>query len=487
MPIGSISNILAHWAGNSLITVGDAGILRWPVARSDENGIVRWKIGPPRRLYQSELVRPRCAVWLNNQQQLAFSEWGSDRVKIIDADPTDGVEFPESHLPSDHQRINNLSASPDGRWLAAAGWKEASIQIWNVAQRSIAIRLPPSDGRSDTIFEAHFSPDGRQLVCSASNVDAPGLYFYETGNWKRLRSIPGIWGACITFSPDAKYICRQPVDSGVLELADGESGEEVARLQSPLRTFKPHIFSHDGRLLMYLINRNTLGIVRMSRLQELFAEMGLNWNLSFPPPVNERHRPNEVAVDCGTVKEELAKIADLRKARRLADVAMEADDAGNFDLAIQKHQQAIELAPDQAQLLNNLAWLLVSCPDSSRWDAKRALDLSRRAEVSQPNVAVYLNTLGVAQYRSGLWRDAIATLERAEQLDPQTYFGFNGFFVAMAHQQLGENDAAKSWFDRSAQWMDQGHDSDPELIRFRAEAEATLKAAPPADSKSDDP
>jgi hypothetical protein len=47
---------------------------------------------------------------------------------------------------------------------------------------------------------------------------------------------------------------------------------------------------------------------------------------------------------------------------------------------------------------------------------------------------------------------------------------FNGYFLAMAHWQLGEKDKAREWFAKSVAWMDKRLNDDTELKRFRAEA-----------------
>ena len=51
-----------------------------------------------------------------------------------------------------------------------------------------------------------------------------------------------------------------------------------------------------------------------------------------------------------------------------------------------------------------------------------------------------------------------------------------GFFLAMAHWQLGEKDKAREWFDKAVKWMDKGKKDDAELKRFRAEAAELLGA-----------
>jgi hypothetical protein len=42
----------------------------------------------------------------------------------------------------------------------------------------------------------------------------------------------------------------------------------------------------------------------------------------------------------------------------------------------------------------------------------------------------------------------------------------------MAHWQLGEMEVAREFYDRAVAWMNEKAPQDPELSRFRAEAEA---------------
>jgi hypothetical protein len=54
-----------------------------------------------------------------------------------------------------------------------------------------------------------------------------------------------------------------------------------------------------------------------------------------------------------------------------------------------------------------------------------------------------------------------------------------GFFLAMAHWQLGNKDKARDWFAKSVAWMEKRNKNDPELKRSRAEAAALLGAEKP--------
>jgi hypothetical protein len=54
---------------------------------------------------------------------------------------------------------------------------------------------------------------------------------------------------------------------------------------------------------------------------------------------------------------------------------------------------------------------------------------------------------------------------------------FDFFFLAMAHWQLAERDAARNWYEKSIAWMKEHGSNDKELRRFRDEAAELLDAS----------
>ena len=95
----------------------------------------------------------------------------------------------------------------------------------------------------------------------------------------------------------------------------------------------------------------------------------------------------------------------------------------------------------------------------------------------------YWNTLGVARYRAGDWKGAVAALEKSMPLR-RGGDAFDWFFLAMSHWQLGNKDDARRWYDRGAREVQQPPGDKParpwgevqanELRAFRAEAAALL-------------
>src|SRR5262249_5032115 len=81
---------------------------------------------------------------------------------------------------------------------------------------------------------------------------------------------------------------------------------------------------------------------------------------------------------------------------------------------------------------------------------------------------------GVAHYRAGDWKAASETLKKADGLTRGTMFGHNGFFIAMAQEQLGARPEARQWYTAALVWMEKRAPRNEELVRFRAEAAALL-------------
>jgi tetratricopeptide (TPR) repeat protein len=148
--------------------------------------------------------------------------------------------------------------------------------------------------------------------------------------------------------------------------------------------------------------------------------------------------------------------------------------SGQIDRAKTIYGRAIALQPERADAYNGLAWLLATCSDARFRDPTRAVELASEAVKWAPNAPENQNTLGVARYRAGNWRGAIEALTKSEELAPGKSLGFNAFFLAMAHWQLGHKDEASQCYGRAVKWIERNKLNDEELSRFRAEAASLL-------------
>jgi tetratricopeptide (TPR) repeat protein len=126
-----------------------------------------------------------------------------------------------------------------------------------------------------------------------------------------------------------------------------------------------------------------------------------------------------------------------------------------------------------ALALNNLGWLLATCPDVRLREPHDAVDFARRALDLVPNDGNTWNTLGVAYYRVGDWEEARSALYRSMELRNEGD-GFDWFFLAMIHAKLGHKERAQEWYDRAESWTRRHRYRDAELYRFQVEAAQVL-------------
>src|SRR5262249_44471366 len=87
---------------------------------------------------------------------------------------------------------------------------------------------------------------------------------------------------------------------------------------------------------------------------------------------------------------------------------------------------------------------------------RRALLQAEEAHQLEPQNGIYLNTLGVAQYRVGQYRKALDSLQQADTLfSPRDEGGFsyNLAFLAMTHYRLGNQAKAQAVLARLQETM----------------------------------
>jgi Flp pilus assembly protein TadD len=89
-------------------------------------------------------------------------------------------------------------------------------------------------------------------------------------------------------------------------------------------------------------------------------------------------------------------------------LAVALDESGHSVEAIQHYERALEFSPQSVSALNNLAWLLATCPDVSLRNGARAIQLARQADqLSGGTNAVVLRTLAAGYAEAGQFGKAI--------------------------------------------------------------------------------
>jgi tetratricopeptide (TPR) repeat protein len=129
---------------------------------------------------------------------------------------------------------------------------------------------------------------------------------------------------------------------------------------------------------------------------------------------------------------------------------------------------------DDPAALNSAAWRIVRVPNESERQYARALRLAQKA-VLTGYTADRLNTLGVAQYRAGAYRDAVATLEKSSGMR-RAPSPADLAFLAMARFRLGQAQAARAALEKLEAEMKNSNNADEaELQSFLREAQELIE------------
>jgi eukaryotic-like serine/threonine-protein kinase len=424
--------------------------LRWPISSSAGGGT----IGPPQLLSLA-------GTWQG------FSCSGDGQVVALAMNngglvfETDDPSRPGRLLP--HQDARGIAVSPDGARVATVSHALGTVKIWGARDARLIHDFPDVPRHGIFIF---FSPDGGWLA-----TQADGWELLETQTWtvkKRFGRQVGM-GA---FSPDSASFAYETLE-GAIVLADLSTGIELARIEDPDGARAAQmVFSPDGtQLIALLMDQPQIRVWDLRSVRLRLSELDLDWGPSpawrtdAPPPDSG---PPPYRVDRGRLDEWMAAERHGRLERIIAaDATLLSQEPGRLDIRARL-----------AQSCNNLAWVLITGPESGREPA-RAVPLARRAVALVPESDIYLNTLGLALYRTGQFREAIPVLEQSLAANSAGSLPYDLFFLALCHARQGRAIAARAYFDRAISWQKANSKlsalADQELRACRAEAEITLR------------
>ncbi len=138
----------------------------------------------------------------------------------------------------------------------------------------------------------------------------------------------------------------------------------------------------------------------------------------------------------------------------------------NWDGAESDFRRALELNPDQPQVLNYLGYSLVE----RREKLDEALDMIERAVAARPDSGYIVDSLGWVLFRLGRYQEAVAHMERAVELMPvdpvvNDHLGDVYWAVGRAREAEFQWKRALSFIDPE----DADGEADPERIRSKIE------------------
>jgi serine/threonine protein kinase/WD40 repeat protein len=432
----------ARWG---LLTSGLDGLLRWPITCDDPTG-ARLRLGPPRQL------SPLARAWFTRRPDggtlgVATEENGANQI----LDPETGVVL--RNLDS-HPLGEVQSLSGDGRWAASCGWHSDRVRLLNAITGQMVHEWVL--GKWTTVC---FTPDSRALIISRGDE----FSFWDVETLQPIRRLPRDvtpFPGHVAFSPDGRLMALEMAPA-VLHLKEVATGRTVAKLEDPCgdRAIWQG-FTPDGtRLVVVAKYASAIHLWDLRAIRTRLKEMNLDWDWpEFPPAPTGTTTATPVTIE--VLPGDLAKPALAREQRA--------------QQAIERYRREVEANPNAARACNNLAWAYLVAPEALR-DVEAALPLAEKAVRLAPRPAIYRNTLGVAYYRAGRYREAVEVLRPNVENQAEVDVAYDLYFLAMSHYRLGETARARDYYDWAVRWVSMQQDLKPEqreeLAAFRAEAE----------------
>jgi hypothetical protein len=160
------SPAVAFTATGDLLTSGPDGSFRWRVV-CDGGEPPMYRLGPPARLpmpWGESIAESRDGCYVGVAHY--------DGATLLDAmRPGRPIRL------APHRDVRHLSLSPDGRWAATASHQPPEgVKVWSLPEGRLVHHVPNPTHSAESVF----SPDGRRLVITTSNL----YRVRSTGVWE---------------------------------------------------------------------------------------------------------------------------------------------------------------------------------------------------------------------------------------------------------------------------------------------------------------
>jgi hypothetical protein len=352
---------------------------------------------------------------------LWLASCGSDRV-VRTWDVAGGRQL--LTLKGHTQGARSVAFSPDGRRLASAGY-DGAVRVWDLARGRELFTLSgyAPDGKGGMGNGLAFSPDGQRLAATG-----PGstIRLCDAANGRELLTLKGHQNGVedIAFSRDGRRLATAGGDA-LLRVWDGTTGRELLTLSNG-DALLGVAFSPDGQ-----------------RLVSWGAGPVNVWEAA--PVAAETWRRRGIVGKVGSLFDEGLLRGEVAAALRKDPALSESDRA----FAIRVAQNDCPDAHPLALAAQKVIYVPGAGKDAYAWALRRAEAAARLA----PRDGFIVNTLGIAQYRTGAYTDALATLTRSEKLKAVKHglLPQDLAFLAMAQYQLGKKAEARATLGRLRQ------------------------------------
>ncbi len=432
-PIGRVAYL--HVDGKDNLHTAGRSLLRWPIKKLDD-AANQFSVGPPDQMPMS--VPSEFGV---SRDGRVFVIANYDGAIIFHLDQPD-----KPVVLSPHEDCRYVAISRDGKWAATASHFGSKVKVWDSFSGVLLATLPV-----ESSSWVRFSPDGRWL---ATPDGARNLW--RAGTWE---AGPKMGGMIAGFSEDGRWMALDDL-AGSAHLVDPDTSQEYMRLEHPYGYGADrYFFTPDGTELVAVGTARPSGFAwNLQRIREQLSARHLDWDL---PPFPSHFDSQEIL----PIEVKLQSNETQPKSRE--EVVRER---------IARCRVTLDANPDDAATCNELAWVLLFSPSQLR-DSAEALRLASHAMSMAPDNANYRNTLGVAYYREGRYREATDCLSKNLTSQQDDGLPFDLYFLAMSHFQLGDQERGREllvWADR---WTEELASRNELSAGYREELESIQQEA----------
>jgi WD40 repeat protein/tRNA A-37 threonylcarbamoyl transferase component Bud32 len=328
--------------------------------------------------------------------------------------------------------VTRIVYSPDGRRLASAS-RDRSVRVWDATTGEQLLTL---SGHASVVSGLAYSPDGRRLVSigggntrGGERVD-DGVKIWDALVGQEILTLHGAPGQapCLAFAPDGR------------RLAAGGDAEVTIWEEAPLAR-ELHEQRQASHYVAFLFGR---------RLTPQAIRAAIQDDKTISDALREQAlalvEPSQQSQVRQKAEEQVRLLLNKPLLRPEVRARLRADPA----LSEPVRQAALALAErvvESPAIFDRASRPVASRPGAEAAAYQLALQQAEVACRLMSFDGSYATTLGMAQYRLGMYADALTTLTRADELN-RTAGGApmpaNLALLAMTRFKLGERDQARA-------------------------------------------